>query len=182
MIWCLRPRPRSTRARVRTRRLFLQVRVDGVDAMRLTRVPHTGIDWDKTCFPDNTPCIELLTKRPIGILRLLDSECSRGFVASDGAKLVAKVNKAHAASPFFEVCGPASVWRRKDGSRTEDADFLVHHFAGPIVYTVSSFVEKNRDAAQKLREVREAHGADSEEYRAERERIVKDNAGTTSTR
>jgi len=67
-------------------------------------------------------------------------------VASDGAKLVAKVNKAHAASPFFEVCGPASVWRRKDGSRTEDADFLVHHFAGPIVYTVSSFVEKNRDA------------------------------------
>ena len=114
--------------------------------MRLTRVPHTGIDWDKTCFPDNTPCIELLTKRPIGILRLLDSECSRGFVASDGAKLVAKVNKAHASSPFFEVCGPASVWRRKDGSRTEDADFLVHHFAGPIVYTVSSFVEKNRDA------------------------------------
>merc|ERR1719507_513418 len=82
-----------------------------------------GIDWDKTCFPDNTPCIELLTKRPIGILRLLDSECSRGFVASDGAKLVAKVNKAHASSPFFEVCGPASVWRRKDGSRTEDADF-----------------------------------------------------------
>ena len=105
-----------------------------------------GIDWDKTCFPDNTPCIELLTKRPIGILRLLDSECSRGFVASDGAKLVAKVNKAHASSPFFEVCGPASVWRRKDGSRTEDADFLVHYFAGPIVYTVSSFVEKNRDA------------------------------------
>jgi hypothetical protein len=31
---------------------------------------------------------------------------------------------------------------------------------------------ENRDAAQKLRELREAHGADSEEYRAERERIV----------
>ena len=105
-----------------------------------------GINWDKTAFPDNTPCIELLTKRPIGILRLLDSECSRGMVASDGAKLVAKVNKAHAASPFFEVCGPASVWRTKDGKRTEDVDFLVHHFAGPIVYTVSSFVDKNRDA------------------------------------
>mgnify|MGYP003316818510 CR=1 FL=1 len=31
---------------------------------------------------------------------------------------------------------------------------------------------ENRDAAQKLQELREAHGADSEEYRAERERIV----------
>ena len=31
---------------------------------------------------------------------------------------------------------------------------------------------ENRDAAQKLRELREAHGADSKEYRAERERIV----------
>jgi hypothetical protein len=38
--------------------------------------------------------------------------------------------------------------------------------------------ESNRDAAQKLRELREAHGADSEEYRAERERIVSVAAGT----
>ena len=37
---------------------------------------------------------------------------------------------------------------------------------------------ENRDAAQKLRELREAHGADSEEYRAERERIVSVAAGT----
>ena len=104
------------------------------------------IEWDKTCFPDNTPCIDMLMKRPTGILRLLDSECSRGHAASDGAKLVAKVNKAHGKSPFYEVCGPASVWRRKTGERTADEDFLVHHFAGPIVYTVESFVEKNRDA------------------------------------
>ena len=104
------------------------------------------IDWDKTVFPDNTPCIELLSKRPNGILRLLDGECLRGNAASDGAKFAAKVNKAHGGSPFFEVCGPASVWRRNDGTRTSEEDFLVHHFAGPIVYTVSNFVDKNRDA------------------------------------
>ncbi|KAH8074562.1 hypothetical protein JL721_2129 [Aureococcus anophagefferens] len=63
-----------------------------------------------------------------------------------GAKFAAKVNKAHGGSPFFEVCGPASVWRRNDGTRTSEEDFLVHHFAGPIVYTVSNFVDKNRDA------------------------------------
>ncbi|KAJ1455182.1 P-loop containing nucleoside triphosphate hydrolase protein [Pelagophyceae sp. CCMP2097] len=104
------------------------------------------IQWDKTVFPDNTPCIELLTKRPQGILRLVDAECLRGNAASDGAKLAAKVNKAHGSHPFFEVCGPASVWRRNSGDRTQDEDFLIHHFAGPICYTISNFVEKNRDA------------------------------------
>ncbi|KAH8097375.1 hypothetical protein JL720_265 [Aureococcus anophagefferens] len=107
------------------------------------------IDWDKTVFPDNTPCIELLSKRPNGILRLLDGECLRGNAASDGAKFAAKVNKAHGGSPFFEVCGPASVWRRNDGTRTSEEDFLVHHFAGPIVYTVSNFAAAKMTVANK---------------------------------
>ena len=37
---------------------------------------------------------------------------------------------------------------------------------------------ENYHAAQKLREVREAHGADSVAYKAEREKIIKVNAGT----
>ena len=39
-------------------------------------------------------------------------------------------------------------------------------------------LDENQHAAQKLREVREAHGADSGAYKAERERIIKVNAGT----
>lgn len=39
------------------------------------------IEWDQTTFPDNEPCIELLVKRPIGLLPYMDSECSRGLVA-----------------------------------------------------------------------------------------------------
>ncbi|KAJ8614223.1 hypothetical protein CTAYLR_001136 [Chrysophaeum taylorii] len=104
------------------------------------------IDWDKTAFPDNTPCIDLLTRRPQGILRILDAECLRGNAASDGAKLAAKFNKAHGNHNFYEVCGPASVWRRNTGDRTRDEDFLVQHFAGPIVYTIDNFIDKNRDA------------------------------------
>mmetsp|Transcript_15759 Transcript_15759/g.49336 ORF Transcript_15759/g.49336 Transcript_15759/m.49336 type:complete len:1407 (-) Transcript_15759:564-4784(-) len=104
------------------------------------------IEWDKTAFPDNTPCIELLTKKPQGLLRILDAECLRGNAASDGAKLAAKFNKAHGNHTFYEVCGPASVWRRNNGDRTREEDFLIHHFAGPIVYTIEHFVDKNRDA------------------------------------
>lgn len=84
------------------------------------------IDWDKTAFPDNTPCIDLLTKRPQGIFRILDAECLRGNAASDGAKLAAKFNKAHGNHNFYEVCGPASVWRRNNGDRTREEDFLIH--------------------------------------------------------
>ena len=104
------------------------------------------IDWDKTTFPDNTPCIDLFMKKPTGILRMLDSECFLGNAACDGAKLTKKLNKEHGHHPYFEVCGPASVWRRFNGQRTEQHDFLVHHFAGPVVYTVSQFIDKNRDA------------------------------------
>jgi myosin heavy subunit len=104
------------------------------------------IDWDPTSFPDNEPCIDLLTRRPIGLMPYLDSECARGAVASDGAELVRKLNKSHASNEFFEVCGPASVYRRKDQSRTQHEDFLIRHYAGPIIYTVTDFIVKNRDA------------------------------------
>eukprot|EP00618_Florenciella_parvula_P035127 CAMPEP_0119481752 /NCGR_PEP_ID=MMETSP1344-20130328/9936_1 /TAXON_ID=236787 /ORGANISM="Florenciella parvula, Strain CCMP2471" /LENGTH=1560 /DNA_ID=CAMNT_0007516129 /DNA_START=105 /DNA_END=4787 /DNA_ORIENTATION=+ len=104
------------------------------------------IVWDKTVFPDNDPCIHMLTKRPIGLLPYLDSECQRGMAASEGEALVRKFNQSHGNHKFYEVCGPASVWRRKDGKRTQNEDFLVHHFAGPIIYTVSDFIDKNRDA------------------------------------
>ena len=104
------------------------------------------IDWDKTVFPDNTPCIQLLAKKPEGLMRIMDSECSRGAAASDGAGLVAKFNRAHGKHGSYKVCGPASVYRRKTGARSEDEDFIIDHFAGSIMYTVTEFVPKNRDA------------------------------------
>jgi myosin heavy subunit len=104
------------------------------------------IAWDKTVFPDNDPCIHLLTKKPIGLLPYIDSECQRGMAASEGADLVRKFNKSHNGDTFYEVCGPSTVWRRKDNTRTQNEDFLIHHFAGPIIYTCSEFIDKNRDA------------------------------------
>ena len=51
------------------------------------------------------PCIELLSKKPHGLLRVLDNECLRGMAASDGDKLVSKFNKQHGSHPNFDVCG-----------------------------------------------------------------------------
>ena len=72
-----------------------------------------SIEWDRTAFPDNMPCIELLSKKPHGLLRVLDNECLRGMAASDGDKLVSKFNKQHGSHANYDVCGPASVFRRK---------------------------------------------------------------------
>jgi myosin heavy subunit len=103
------------------------------------------IQWDKTAFPDNTSCIELLSKKPLGLLPFMDSECSRGAAASDEG-LVSKWHKTHKSHPNYEVCGPDTVWRRHDGSFTENTDFLIKHFAGPVIYSCQKFIEKNQDA------------------------------------
>jgi myosin heavy subunit len=41
------------------------------------------IPFDRHDFPDNQPCLDLIEKRPMGLLPLMDSECLRGAVASD---------------------------------------------------------------------------------------------------
>ena len=75
---------------------------------------------------------------------MLDSECSRGAVASD-ASLVATYNKAFKSQANYGVCGPSTAWRKNDKFTTEN-DFVVIHFAGPVVYSCTEFVDKNRDA------------------------------------
>ena len=85
----------------------------GLGAQYAAEYERESIEWDRTAFPDNMPCIELLSKKPHGLLRVLDNECLRGMAASDGDKLVSKFNKQHGSHPNFDVCGPASVFRRK---------------------------------------------------------------------
>lgn len=78
---------------------------------------------------------------------MLDSECSRGGAASD-ATLVATYNKHFKSHANFSVCGPSTGWRRTNDSHslTNHDDFVVIHFAGPVIYTCVDFVDRNRDA------------------------------------
>eukprot|EP00614_Pseudopedinella_elastica_P024052 CAMPEP_0172622184 /NCGR_PEP_ID=MMETSP1068-20121228/118582_1 /TAXON_ID=35684 /ORGANISM="Pseudopedinella elastica, Strain CCMP716" /LENGTH=2261 /DNA_ID=CAMNT_0013430271 /DNA_START=120 /DNA_END=6905 /DNA_ORIENTATION=+ len=113
-----------------------------------------GIDFNMSDFPDNQQCLDLIMKRPSGILPNLDSDCARGAAATDAA-FAATGHKLHKANPFYAACGRATGWRNLDGSRTDANQFVVKHFAGPIVYTVgpigdgkgtnSLWVSKNSD-------------------------------------
>jgi myosin heavy subunit len=78
-----------------------------------------------------------VSKKPNGLLILLEAQCMLNRVDSDDSALLASFNNAHAGNPCLE--------RPRFG--TKDI-FIVKHFAGDVSYSVSGFMDKNNDALQ----------------------------------
>ena len=97
-----------------------------------------GIPFEDFLLPDNTACMELLEGRG-GLLALMNEECMLGARGSD-MQLVAKMHKGLSKSPNYSSAGPSTKFRRSA------QEFVIEHFAGPIIYSCQEFVEKNRDA------------------------------------
>lgn len=89
-----------------------------------------GVPWSPIGFHDNQACIELI-EGPLGLLRLLDEECTVPMGSDMG--WAHKLYDRHSASPHF----------RKP--RAADGTFGVRHFAQEVEYRCEGFVEKNRD-------------------------------------
>ncbi|CAM9256746.1 unnamed protein product, partial [Phaeothamnion confervicola] len=93
-----------------------------------------GIDWTVIHFTDNQPVIDLLSRKPTGLLILLEEQGLLGRKA-DNQRLLQLYHQthlgqhAHYSKPRFE--GP---------------EFIVRHFAGDVTYNASGFLEKNSDA------------------------------------
>ena len=47
-----------------------------------------GIDWNEIKFVDNQPLLDLFLGKPIGVLSLLDEECTVPRVSFEWSKLV----------------------------------------------------------------------------------------------
>lgn len=45
------------------------------------------MDWREIAFADNQPCINLISLKPYGILRILDDQCCFPQVSSTGMLL-----------------------------------------------------------------------------------------------
>lgn len=65
--------------------------------------------------------------------------------ASIGALPADSDQGSKATGDSYRMCGPSTSWRKRNGSRTTDHDFVVMHFAGPVIYTVQDWVPRNRD-------------------------------------
>jgi len=92
-----------------------------------------GIDWSYIEFVDNQDVLDLVEKRPGGVIDNLDEACR--FPRATASDFVDKLcsSKIVSESPRF-----TRARRLPNG-------FTVEHYAGAVTYTADHFLGKNRD-------------------------------------
>ncbi|BES99216.1 MyTH4 domain [Nesidiocoris tenuis] len=89
------------------------------------------IPWQNITYTDNQPIIHLLSKKPVGILHLLDDESN--FPRATDFSFLEKCHYNHALNELYSR------------PRLNGPEFGVRHFAGQVWYNVEGFLDKNRD-------------------------------------
>lgn len=92
-----------------------------------------GILWKFITFPDNQIVLDLIDGKRKGILAVLDDQC---FVpGGTDIKLTSNLYKNCSANSRFKVSAmQRAVYK-----------FSIEHYAGPVEYTTTSWIEKNKD-------------------------------------
>uniref|UniRef100_A0ACD5YU73 Uncharacterized protein n=1 Tax=Avena sativa TaxID=4498 RepID=A0ACD5YU73_AVESA len=89
------------------------------------------INWSYIEFIDNQDMLDLIEKKPIGIIALLDEACM--FPKSTHASFATKMFRNLSSHPRLEK------------TKFSETDFTISHYAGKVTYQTESFLEKNRD-------------------------------------
>ncbi|PNY04685.1 myosin-H heavy chain-like protein [Trifolium pratense] len=89
------------------------------------------IDWSYVEFVDNQDVLDLIEKKPGGIIALLDEACM--FPKSTHETFAQKMYQTYKAHKRFS---------KPKLSRT---DFIVNHYAGDVTYQADYFLDKNKD-------------------------------------
>ncbi|OWR53588.1 myosin xv [Danaus plexippus plexippus] len=90
------------------------------------------LEWSNLTWNDNSPVIQLLSKKPVGILHLLDDESN--FPRASDNSFLEKCHYNHALNELYS--------RPRLGAN----EFGIKHYAGQVWYNVEGFLDKNRDA------------------------------------
>ncbi|KAM3915876.1 unconventional myosin-XV [Leptodactylus fuscus] len=89
------------------------------------------IDWREISFVDNQSCIDLISQKPYGILRILDDQS--GFPQATDHTFLQKCHYHHGTNELY--CKP----------KMPLPEFGIKHFAGKVTYQVHKFLDKNYD-------------------------------------
>ncbi|KAM4632500.1 unconventional myosin-XV [Discoglossus pictus] len=89
------------------------------------------IEWREISFNDNQACIDLISQKPYGILRILDDQS--GFPQATDHTFLQKCHYHHGTSELY--CKP----------KMPLPEFGIKHFAGKVTYQVHKFLDKNYD-------------------------------------
>ncbi len=101
-----------------------------------------GLAWEAIPFIDNCETLFMIEgggSSQSSIISILNEECLLGARGNDEAFL-AKVKSAYGGSRGQSVANKAFSANLKSAD-----SFAIHHYAGKVEYTVTQFVEKNRD-------------------------------------
>ena len=96
-----------------------------------------GIEWSFVSFPDNQDCIDLIELKGRSIFSTLDDECK-----------LAGGSDVKFASRMISELGEYSRFSVTPAQKTLH-QFCISHYAGEVVYSTATFVEKNRDELPK---------------------------------
>nr|XP_003420708.1 unconventional myosin-XV [Loxodonta africana] len=89
------------------------------------------INWQEITFVDNQPCINLISLKPYGILRILDDQCC--FPQATDHTFLQKCNYHHGTNPLYSK------------PKMPLPEFTIKHYAGKVTYQVHKFLDKNHD-------------------------------------
>ncbi|XP_052210174.1 myosin-15 isoform X2 [Diospyros lotus] len=89
------------------------------------------INWSYIEFIDNQDVLDLIEKKPIGIIGLLDEACM--FPKSTHQTFSTKLFQNFRSH------------QRLEKAKFSETDFTISHYAGKVTYQTDSFLDKNRD-------------------------------------
>jgi len=92
------------------------------------------VQWNFVSYEDNQHVIDLIAKRPVCVLGILDEGCATG-----SGKDQSVLENLH--TTFGQPKYKAYVKPKKSADRS----FVIDHYAGEVVYMIDGFVEKNKD-------------------------------------
>lgn len=92
-----------------------------------------GILWKFISFPDNQDVLDLIDKKHIGVMALLDEQC-----------ILPKSNDEKFTRYIYARCDKHPRFNATSAQRV-DYVFSIEHYAGFVEYTTDGWLEKNKD-------------------------------------
>jgi myosin V len=99
---------------------------------------NEGINWTTISYQDNQNVIDLIAKKPTGLLYILEEHCMMNRAPDDMA-LLGQINQTH---------GDRADKIYIKSRFVKDTIFTIKHFAGGVTYRIDNFISKNNDALQ----------------------------------
>eukprot|EP00013_Stygamoeba_regulata_P029147 CAMPEP_0177657900 /NCGR_PEP_ID=MMETSP0447-20121125/16485_1 /TAXON_ID=0 /ORGANISM="Stygamoeba regulata, Strain BSH-02190019" /LENGTH=1046 /DNA_ID=CAMNT_0019162393 /DNA_START=15 /DNA_END=3155 /DNA_ORIENTATION=- len=96
-----------------------------------------GIDWMEIKYFNNQVILDLIEKKPIGILSLLDESCL--IANSTDQNFLEKLDRNFKAHKHYES------YTTSKNRALNNQSFMLKHYAGDVMYNVDNFISKNKD-------------------------------------